>query len=86
MNKIKCAKGCCILNFTNEIHHFKNKNISKNSHRESAGIAIIVDENIDKKILITQSYNNLWGIPKGKRKVMKLYWNAHLEKLLKNLE
>ncbi len=44
MNKIKCAKGCCILNFTNEIHHFKNKNISKNSHRESAGIAIIVDE------------------------------------------
>ncbi len=25
MNKIKCAKGCCILNFTNEIHHFKNK-------------------------------------------------------------
>ncbi len=29
MNKIKCAKGCCILNFTNEIHHFKNKNISK---------------------------------------------------------
>ncbi len=53
--------------FYNEIHHFKNKNISKNSHRESAGIAIIVDENIDKKILITQSYNNLWGIPKGKK-------------------
>ncbi len=50
MNKIKMCQRLLYFKFTNEIHHFKNKNISKNSHRESAGIAIIVDENIDKKI------------------------------------
>ncbi len=81
-----CQRVVVILNFTNEIHHFKNKNISKNSHMRICRYSNNVDENIDKKILITQSYNNLWGIPKGKKEVMKLYWNAHLEKLLKNLE
>ncbi len=32
--------------------------------------------------MITQSYNNLWGIPKGKKESNELYWNAHLEKFV----
>lgn len=65
-----CGKGCCKLNFTKLIHKFKpdlktNKTMTK---RESAGVAILKKEkeNINK-ILLTQSYNNMWGVPKGKQ-------------------
>jgi 8-oxo-dGTP pyrophosphatase MutT (NUDIX family) len=67
--KYKCDKGCCVLNFTSSIHKFHRKsNKKKNEQRDSAGIAIITEScNLGKKLLLTQSYNNLWGVPKGKR-------------------
>lgn len=64
-NKLVCEKGCCYLNFTSSIHYWgggKSK-ISK----ISAGVLIIMSDEIGRKILLTQSYNNLWGVPKGKK-------------------
>ena len=67
----KCDKGCCTLKFTSSVHKFyKNykKNGRQNESRDSAGIAVMTEsQNLGKKLLLTQSYNNLWGVPKGKR-------------------
>jgi 8-oxo-dGTP pyrophosphatase MutT (NUDIX family) len=64
--ELKCKKGCCALKFTTSIHAF-NKEI-KNDECIKAGVAIITDdEETKRKILITQSYNRLWGVPKGKK-------------------
>jgi 8-oxo-dGTP pyrophosphatase MutT (NUDIX family) len=68
--EIKCKKGCCTLKLTTTPHTFKSLNSDPLTKRHSAGIAIVTDsQNLGRKILLTQSYNNLWGVPKGKREL-----------------
>jgi ADP-ribose pyrophosphatase YjhB (NUDIX family) len=66
--ELKCITGCCILRFSTKSSFFKKEwkrelKKTKNLKRQSAGIAIIAGD----KLLITQSYNNFWGVPKGKK-------------------
>ncbi|GHV50344.1 hypothetical protein AGMMS49579_03770 [Spirochaetia bacterium] len=59
---LNCESGCCNINYTkekSEYVHFRDRDVSYNT----AGIALIYN----KSILLTQSYNNLWGVPKGKQ-------------------
>jgi 8-oxo-dGTP pyrophosphatase MutT (NUDIX family) len=67
---IKCKKGCCVLKFTSTLREFKKENAltykERKSKRKSAGIAVITE---NRRLLLTQSYNNLWGVPKGKKEI-----------------
>ena len=68
--ELKCKKRCCVLRFTTSIHNFekeKNALTSEGKKRQSAGIAIVTENTENRRILLTQSYNNLWGVPKGKK-------------------
>lgn len=60
MNSVVCNKGCCSLKIL-----LKNKIESNKTHyafeKRKAGVFV----RYENKILLTQSYNNYWGIPKG---------------------
>lgn len=59
MNTIVCNKGCCFLKIFS-----KSKTRKLDTYpfeKRKAGVIVICNN----KILLTQSYNNIWGIPKG---------------------
>lgn len=59
--KCKCEFGCLLKRqFKKEIFEFDN---SRELYADGAGIIVIDSKN---RILLTQSYNCRWGIPKGK--------------------
>lgn len=62
----KCQKKCCSFSELTQTHTF-SKRTEPSKRRESAGIAILRIENNIVKVLLTQSYNASWGIPKGKQ-------------------
>jgi 8-oxo-dGTP pyrophosphatase MutT (NUDIX family) len=57
---IKCKKGCCTLKISN-IPVLKNKSVVNPFEKRKAGVFMYCGD----KILLTQSYNTYWGIPKG---------------------
>jgi 8-oxo-dGTP pyrophosphatase MutT (NUDIX family) len=57
---IKCKKGCCTLKVSN-IQVLKNKLTLNPFEKRKAGVFVYCEN----KVLLTQSYNNYWGIPKG---------------------
>jgi 8-oxo-dGTP pyrophosphatase MutT (NUDIX family) len=60
MESLKCKNNCCILNYTNKkIPRFKN---NKSQKIIKAGLIIFDNK---KRLLLSQSYNEYWGIPKG---------------------
>lgn len=61
---IRCSNKCCELLSTTKVVTEPKYYLRDKSHRSKSG-AIIVDNN--NNILITQSYNRLWGIPKGSK-------------------
>ena len=60
MKIIKCKKGCCILQVSNTPIS-KDKPLINPFEKRKAGVFVYCGN----KILLTQSYNNYWGIPKG---------------------
>lgn len=60
MDTLSCAKGCCLLKIFPKI---KEASYSQTYpfEKRKAGVFIYCDN----KVLLTQSYNNYWGIPKG---------------------
>ncbi|AHL67591.1 hypothetical protein DH26_gp098 [Chloriridovirus anopheles1] len=60
MQTVKCDKGCCVLKILNKA----KKNVLDNPapfEKRKAGVLVMWQDHI----LLTQSYNNFWGIPKG---------------------
>lgn len=60
MNILYCQKGCCSLKTLSKI---KNENHTEPYPFEKRKAGVFVRCN--NKVLLTQSYNNFWGIPKG---------------------
>ena len=70
MKKFCFKSGCCYMYITDNILTF---DINRKSYKKKAGF-FICKKSIDSKpyhyddddlVLLVQSYNNLWGIPKG---------------------
>lgn len=62
MNLIYCKKGCCTLNVLNQSYFETKDKISHNPfEKRKAGVFVCCND----RVLLTQSYNNFWGIPKG---------------------
>lgn len=57
-----CSKGCCTLHVTNKIVKEPYEYIIDKTYRIRSGIFLIDDRN---RVLLSQSYNSYWGIPKG---------------------
>lgn len=60
MNTITCKKGCCSLKTLSKPKTEKNY-IPYPFEKRKAGVFVCCGN----KVLLTQSYNNCWGIPKG---------------------
>jgi 8-oxo-dGTP pyrophosphatase MutT (NUDIX family) len=60
MENIYCEKGCCNLKTLNK-NIKKNKGMHYPFEKRKAGVVIWCKG----KVLLTQSHNNYWGIPKG---------------------
>ncbi|CCV01879.1 hydrolase, NUDIX family [Invertebrate iridescent virus 22] len=65
METIICKKGCCSLQIFPKT---KPENISQHYPFEKRKAGVLVCNG--NEVLLTQSYNNCWGIPKGQ---MELY-------------
>lgn len=65
METLNCNNNCCNLLYTKKYVRYSIKdkiNSYKNRKDIKAGL-ILIDSN--NRILVSQSYNNYWGIPKG---------------------
>lgn len=60
MENITCKKGCCILKILRK-NCDKNYSVHYPFEKRKAGVLVWCDN----KILLIQSHNNFWGIPKG---------------------
>lgn len=60
--RLGCCKGCCSLQFSSFTCNPKKHRSRVMGVIKSAGVAVICNGSI----MLTQSYNNYWGIPKGK--------------------
>lgn len=58
-----CQKECCFLQVKNTLILEPDEYIRDKANYIRAGICVIDKNN---KILLSQSYNNYWGIPKGR--------------------
>lgn len=56
-----CKKGCCTLKILTKPKSEKNNGRSHPFEKRKAGVFVSCGD----KVLLTQSYNNCWGIPKG---------------------
>lgn len=66
VRQIFCLNKCCVLTQTTKIVHEQLSYILDTKKRKKSGVCIIDSEN---KILISQSYNSYWGIPKGSKEI-----------------
>lgn len=60
METITCKKGCCSLKIFPKLK-LENSDPHYPFEKRKAGVLVWYNNNI----LLTQSYNNCWGIPKG---------------------
>lgn len=60
MDTVLCKKGCCSLKILSKVKGEKCEQRYPFEKRK-AGVFVCCDN----KVLLTQSYNNCWGIPKG---------------------
>ena len=60
LNIATCKKGCCTLKTLYKENHGRD-GVFHPFEKRKAGILVYCDN----KVLLTQSYNNFWGIPKG---------------------
>lgn len=63
MRTIKCSNGCCKLAYTEKLIEEPEEFINDNKPCSKTGVYLL-DLNTGK-ILLSQSYNDYWGIPKG---------------------
>lgn len=77
MNTIECNKGCCLLKILQKAKHENNHNYP--FEKRKAGVFVSCGE----KVLLTQSYNNCWGIPKGQMEPYDLDTKICAERELK---
>lgn len=63
MESINCTQGCCKLYYINKVcNNTSTSNQVAFFEKRKAGVFVVCQDNI----LLTQSYNNFWGIPKGR--------------------
>jgi len=60
--QLRCCNGCCKLEYSSFTTPYTKKRGVPRHCGSSAGVAVIRDG----CVMLTQSYNNFWGIPKGK--------------------
>ena len=78
MNTLVCQKGCCSLKILPKSKQEKYGQ-SYPFEKRKAGVFVCCDT----KILLTQSYNNYWGIPKGQMELSDSSTKACAERELK---
>lgn len=61
-NYISCCNKCCKLFISDIIVKECEEYLLDNTQRSKSGIVLIDSKN---RILISQSYNSFWGVPKG---------------------
>lgn len=78
MDNIVCKKGCCSLKI---LPKPKQENCGQPYpfEKRKAGVFVCCDN----KVLLTQSYNNYWGIPKGRMELSDLSTKSCAERELK---
>lgn len=76
MDNIMCKKGCCLLQIFPKIMVKKRPQFP--FEKRKAGVLVCCDN----KVLLTQSYNNYWGIPKG---CMEPYDHSTIECAIREL-
>lgn len=77
-NILVCKKGCCLLKI---LQKSKKKNYSSPYPFEKRKAGVFVS--CGNKILLAQSYNNKWGIPKGQMELFDLNTKVCAERELK---
>jgi hypothetical protein len=78
MNTLVCQKGCCSLKIFPKSKQ-ENYDQPYPFEKRKAGVFVCCGN----KILLTQSYNNYWGIPKGQMELYDLSTKACAERELK---
>jgi len=64
IEQISCLDKCCMLTRTTKIVREQLSYILDKTRKTKSGVCIVDSEN---RILISQSYNSYWGIPKGSK-------------------
>jgi len=67
MNKFTCSSSSCTICSLQELHKINNTSFTRNKNFNKAGIIIRWKNKNDTYFLVTQSYNNKWGFPKGQQ-------------------
>jgi 8-oxo-dGTP pyrophosphatase MutT (NUDIX family) len=78
MNTLVCQQGCCSLKILSK---FKQKNYDAPYPFEKRKAGVLVC--CGTKVLLTQSYNSCWGIPKGKMELFDSSTKSCAERELK---
>jgi len=78
METIKCKKGCCSLKMLPK-NKTKDHAIPYPFEKRKAGVLVCCGN----KVLLTQSYNSCWGIPKGQMELLDQSTKTCAERELK---
>lgn len=78
-NFISCCNNCCKLFKSDIIVKECEEYLLDNTQRKKSGIVLIDSKN---RILISQSYNSFWGVPKGTQETGETFMETAIRETL----